>query len=120
MVQIITDEFRLIGIARTKFGEVHILVEKVFFQFLDIRYFSNCDDGRTPVVIGKKDGAYAATSESSSFPNLDYEIEKYHFCPHNKRSGNHNTPKGKNKSAFLHSVGEAARYDRGWQHYRGP
>lgn len=33
--------------------------------------------GRTPIVIGKKDGAYAATSESSSFPNLDYEIEKY-------------------------------------------
>ena len=31
--------------------------------------------GRTPVVIGKKDGAYAATSESSSFPNLGYEIE---------------------------------------------
>lgn len=33
--------------------------------------------GRTPIVIGKKDGAYAATSESSSFPNLDYEIERY-------------------------------------------
>ena len=33
--------------------------------------------GRTPVVIGRKDGAYAATSESSSFPNLDYEIERY-------------------------------------------
>ena len=33
--------------------------------------------GRTPIVIGKKEGAYAATSESSSFPNLDYEIEKY-------------------------------------------
>lgn len=33
--------------------------------------------GRTPVVIGHKDGAYAATSESSSLPNLDYEIEKY-------------------------------------------
>ena len=32
--------------------------------------------GRTPIVIGKKDGAYAATSESSSFPNLDYEIER--------------------------------------------
>ena len=31
--------------------------------------------GRTPIVIGKKDGAYAATSESSSFPNLDYEID---------------------------------------------
>ena len=32
--------------------------------------------GRTPIVIGRKDGAYAATSESSSLPNLDYEIEK--------------------------------------------
>ncbi len=28
--------------------------------------------GRTPIVIGKKEGAYAATSETSSFPNLDY------------------------------------------------
>ena len=33
--------------------------------------------GRTPIVIGKKDGAYAATSESTSFPNLDYEIDRY-------------------------------------------
>lgn len=33
--------------------------------------------GRTPIVLAKKDGAYAVSSESSSFPNLDYEIEKY-------------------------------------------
>lgn len=33
--------------------------------------------GRTPIVIGRKDGAYAATSESSCFPNLDYEAERY-------------------------------------------
>jgi amidophosphoribosyltransferase len=33
--------------------------------------------GRTPLVIGKKDGAYAAASESCAFPNLGYEIEKY-------------------------------------------
>ncbi len=33
--------------------------------------------GRTPIVIGRKEGAYAATSESSSFPNLDYEVERY-------------------------------------------
>lgn len=33
--------------------------------------------GRTPIVIGRKEGAYAVTSESSSFPNLDYEIERY-------------------------------------------
>lgn len=33
--------------------------------------------GRTPIVIGRKEGAYAATSESSSFPNLDYEVDRY-------------------------------------------
>lgn len=33
--------------------------------------------GRTPIVIGKKDGAYAASSETSSFPNLGYDIERY-------------------------------------------
>ena len=33
--------------------------------------------GRTPIVIGKKDGAFAAASESCAFPNLGYEIEKY-------------------------------------------
>ncbi|MGM9760686.1 MAG: amidophosphoribosyltransferase [Parabacteroides sp.] len=33
--------------------------------------------GRTPIIIGKKEGAYAATSESSSLPNLDYEIEHF-------------------------------------------
>ena len=30
--------------------------------------------GRTPIIIGKKDGAYAATSESSSLPNLDLSL----------------------------------------------
>ncbi|MCQ2145695.1 MAG: amidophosphoribosyltransferase [Bacteroidales bacterium] len=33
--------------------------------------------GRTPIVLGKKDGAMAAASESSSFPNLDYEISYF-------------------------------------------
>lgn len=33
--------------------------------------------GRTPVVIGKKDGAYAVASESCSFPNTGYEIDYY-------------------------------------------
>lgn len=30
--------------------------------------------GRTPIVIGHKEGAYAATSETSAFPNLGYEV----------------------------------------------
>ncbi|MEG1860602.1 MAG: amidophosphoribosyltransferase [Bacteroidaceae bacterium] len=33
--------------------------------------------GRTPIIIGKKEEGYAATSESTSFPNLDYSIERY-------------------------------------------
>jgi amidophosphoribosyltransferase len=33
--------------------------------------------GRTPIVIGKKNGAFAAASESCAFPNLGYEIENY-------------------------------------------
>jgi amidophosphoribosyltransferase len=33
--------------------------------------------GRTPIIVGKKDGAYAATMETCAFPNLDYEIVKY-------------------------------------------
>ena len=28
--------------------------------------------GRTPVVVGQKEGAYAVSSETTSFPNLDY------------------------------------------------
>lgn len=31
--------------------------------------------GRTPILIGRKEGAYAASSEPCSFPNLDYELE---------------------------------------------
>lgn len=31
--------------------------------------------GRTPIIIGKKEGAYAAASETSAFPNTGYEIE---------------------------------------------
>ena len=29
--------------------------------------------GRTPLIIGRKEGAYAASSETTSFPNLDFE-----------------------------------------------
>jgi amidophosphoribosyltransferase len=33
--------------------------------------------GRTPIILGKKDNAYAATFETCAFSNLDYNIEKY-------------------------------------------
>lgn len=33
--------------------------------------------GRTPVVIGEKEGSYAASSETCAFPNLDFTIKKY-------------------------------------------
>lgn len=33
--------------------------------------------GRTPIIVGKKDGAYAVSSETISFPNLGYSIDQY-------------------------------------------
>ncbi|MBN3036694.1 MAG: amidophosphoribosyltransferase [Bacteroidales bacterium] len=33
--------------------------------------------GRTPVIIGRKQGAYAVASETCAFPNLGYEPVKY-------------------------------------------
>jgi len=33
--------------------------------------------GRTPIVLGRKPGAYAASLETCAFPNLDFEIDRY-------------------------------------------
>lgn len=33
--------------------------------------------GRTPVIIGEKEGAMAATLETTAFPNLGYKVTKY-------------------------------------------
>ena len=33
--------------------------------------------GRTPIVVGRKEDAYAVSSESTSFPNLGFEVERY-------------------------------------------
>jgi amidophosphoribosyltransferase len=33
--------------------------------------------GRTPIIIGKKEGTYAASSETCAFPNLGFETDKY-------------------------------------------
>jgi amidophosphoribosyltransferase len=33
--------------------------------------------GRTPIVIGDKEGAFAAASESCAFPNLGYAVRRY-------------------------------------------
>jgi amidophosphoribosyltransferase len=32
--------------------------------------------GRTPVILGKKSGAFAATMETCAFPNLEYEVDR--------------------------------------------
>ncbi|MBW2645552.1 MAG: amidophosphoribosyltransferase [Deltaproteobacteria bacterium] len=33
--------------------------------------------GRTPIVVGRKDGSYAAASETCALPNLGFEIDRY-------------------------------------------
>jgi len=40
-------------------------------------YVSRDRLGRTPIVIGRKEGALAATLETCAFPNLGYEIDRY-------------------------------------------
>ncbi|MCF8068445.1 MAG: amidophosphoribosyltransferase [Desulfobacterales bacterium] len=40
-------------------------------------YASRDKLGRTPITLGKKDGAFAATSESCAFPNIGFEVEKH-------------------------------------------
>jgi amidophosphoribosyltransferase len=33
--------------------------------------------GRTPIVIGEKEGSYSASLETCAFPNLEYKVKKY-------------------------------------------
>jgi amidophosphoribosyltransferase len=33
--------------------------------------------GRTPLIVGRKDGAYCATLETCALPNLGYDVERY-------------------------------------------
>ncbi len=33
--------------------------------------------GRTPIVVGHREGAYAVTSETTAFPNLGYDVEHF-------------------------------------------
>ncbi len=33
--------------------------------------------GRTPLIIGRREGAHAATFETTAFPTLGYEVERY-------------------------------------------
>ncbi len=33
--------------------------------------------GRTPVILGRKNGSYAVTQETCALPNLGYEVERY-------------------------------------------
>ena len=51
----------------------------MFLVVADGRWHYSCKRqlGRTPVVVGKKEGAYAVTGESTAFPNLDYETVYY-------------------------------------------
>ena len=41
----------------------------------DTIYAARDKYGRTPILLGKKQGAYAVSMESTAFPNLDYNLE---------------------------------------------
>lgn len=43
-------------------------------------YASRDKIGRTPIILGRKNGSYAVTMETTAFPNLDYQL-KYELGP---------------------------------------
>ena len=43
----------------------------------DVIYAARDRLGRTPIALGRKDGAHAVTMETCAFPNLDYEVQRY-------------------------------------------
>ena len=73
------DKFRLIGTARTKFGEVHILAEKFVFQLLDIGYFCDGNNGEAAEVRVDNDRLCVCVTDDAdtgvSFKIVQFTLE---------------------------------------------
>lgn len=72
------DKFRLISIARTQFGEVHIFTEELFFQFLDISYFSNSNNGEAPEMRIDNDRLCICVANNAD-SSISFEFVQFSF-----------------------------------------
>jgi amidophosphoribosyltransferase len=85
--QDVINETELIAKMITQEDELILGIEKMFEKisgscsFLMLNqdgiYAARDRLGYTPLIIGKRDDAWAITSETSAFPNSDFEIKKY-------------------------------------------
>jgi hypothetical protein len=57
---------------------VHILIEKFFFQFLDICYFSDCNDGEAPEVRIDNDRLCVCVADNTD-SGIAFEFVKLSF-----------------------------------------
>lgn len=67
------DKFRLIGFARTEFGEVHVLGQQFCFQFLQIYYFGYRYNGKA-TKVGVEDKGLRSVSLMIPIPEFPLNL----------------------------------------------
>ena len=67
------DKFRLIGFARTEFGEVHVLGQQFCFQFLQIYYFGYRYNGKA-TKVGVEDKGLRVCIADDSYSGISFEL----------------------------------------------
>ena len=71
-------EFRLICVARTKFGEVHILIEKFIFQLLNIDNLCNGNNGEA-AEVGIDDNGLCICVADNAYAGIAFKFIKLSF-----------------------------------------
>ena len=70
------DKFRLIGFARTEFGEMHVLGQQFCFQFLQIYYFGYRYNGKA-TKVGVEDKGFWLWIDDDSYSGITFEVYNY-------------------------------------------
>ena len=70
------DKFRLIGFARTEFGEVHVLGQQFCFQFLQIYYFGYRYNGKA-TKVGVEDKGLRVCIADDSYSGISFELIQF-------------------------------------------
>ena len=70
------DKFRLIGLARTKFGEVHVLSQQFCFQFLQIHDFGYRYKGKA-AKVGVEDKGLRVCVADDSYSGISFELVQF-------------------------------------------
>ncbi len=67
------DKFRLIGFARTEFGEVHVLSQQFGFQFLQVHDFGYRYNGKA-TKMGIEDKGLRVCVANDSYSGISLEL----------------------------------------------